>query len=119
MDRTGKYRPRTFILGHNGQDELILNHLFVVFEVLDPKFFGLKRNSLVYNFVEVSVHNLESSQTWMDFLNHRVGTISIQFSSFLLFSDTVETVRGCVSLKKYNSQGKAVEMTLNSMKENS
>jgi hypothetical protein len=31
----------------------------------------------------------------------------------------VETVRGCVSLKKYKSQGKAVEVTVNSKDENS
>ncbi len=30
----------------------------------------------------------------------------------------LETVRGCVSLKKYKSQGKAVEATVNSKEEN-
>jgi hypothetical protein len=30
----------------------------------------------------------------------------------------LETVRGCVSLKKYKSQGKAVEVTVNSKEEN-
>ncbi len=48
-------------------------------------------------FVEVSRHNLESSQTCgfcVDFLNHSEGVgFSVRFSS-------VETVRGCVSLKK-------------------
>ena len=34
-------------------------------------------------------------------------------SGFPPFSFTVETVRGCVSLKKYKSQGKAVEVTVN------
>ncbi len=43
------------------------------------------------HFVEVSGHNLESSQTWdfcMVFLNHRRegGRFSIRFSSFLLYS---------------------------------
>ncbi len=39
--------------------------------------------------------------------------------SFTMYSNwTVETVRGCVSLKKYKSQGKAVELTLNSNEEN-
>ncbi len=36
----------------------------------------MKLSSSTYNFVEVSGHNLESSQTWgfcMDFLNHRQG----------------------------------------------
>jgi hypothetical protein len=32
---------------------------------------------------------------------------------------TVETVRGCMSLKKYKLQGKAVEMTVKSKEENS
>jgi hypothetical protein len=30
---------------------------------------------------------------------------------------SVETVKGCVSLKKYKSQGKAVEVTVNSKEE--
>jgi hypothetical protein len=34
------------------------------------------------------------------------------FYGFLPFSFT-ETVKGCVSLKKYKSQGKAVELTVN------
>ncbi len=42
----------------------------------------------------------------------------VWFSFFLLYSVhsncTLETVRGRVSLKKYKSQGKAVEMTVNS-----
>ncbi len=49
-------------------------------------------------------------------LGKRVG-FSIRFSSFLLYSVqlcTAETIRGCVSLKKYESQGKTVEGTLNS-----
>jgi hypothetical protein len=41
----------------------------------------------------------------MDFLNHREGVwFYIRFSSFLLNSEqsrTIETVRGCVSLKKH------------------
>jgi hypothetical protein len=32
---------------------------------------------------------------------------------------TAETVRGCVSLKKKKSQGKAIEMTVNTKDENS
>jgi hypothetical protein len=31
----------------------------------------------------------------------------------------IENVRGCVSLKKYKSQDKAVEVTVNSKEENS
>ncbi len=41
----------------------------------------LKPNSWIYNFVEVSRHNLESSQTWgfcMNFLNHREGMVFYQ-----------------------------------------
>jgi hypothetical protein len=34
-------------------------------------------------------------------------------------SACVETVRGCASFQKYKSQGKAVEMTVNSKEENS
>ncbi len=49
-----------------------------------------KPNSWTCNFVEVSEHNLESSQTWgfsMDFLNHREGgMVFYQISSFLLYS---------------------------------
>jgi len=62
-------------------------------------------------FVEVSGHNLESSQTWgfcMDFLKHREGGISLN-----------KYVRGCVRLKKYKSQGKALEVTVNRKEENS
>ncbi len=46
----------------------------------------LKPNSRTYNFVEVSVHNLASFQTWgfcMDFLHHREGgMVFYQISSF-------------------------------------
>jgi hypothetical protein len=41
----------------------------------------------------------------------------IRFSSFLLYS--VETVGGCVSLKKWKFEGKAVEVTVKSKEENS
>jgi hypothetical protein len=63
-----------------------------------------KRNSWMYNFVEVSGHNLESSQTWgfcMDFLNHRVGGM-VFYQVFLRspLQYKAETVRGYVSLKK-------------------
>jgi hypothetical protein len=54
-------------------------------------------------------------------ISWKVVWFSIRFSSLLLYSvqqHTVATVRGCVSLKKYKSQGKAVEMTLNSKEEN-
>jgi hypothetical protein len=43
------------------------------------------------------------------------GRVFYQFSSFLLD----RTVRGCVSLKKYISQCKAIEVTVNSKEENS
>ncbi len=54
----------------------------------------------------------------MDFLNHRVG--GMVFYQLILLSPlqcTVETVRGCVSLKKKNSQYKAVKVNLNSKEE--
>ncbi len=88
-----------------------------------------KPNSWTYNFVEVSGRILESSQTWrfcIDLLNYREGGM-VFYQVFLLsplqctvYSNwTVEPVRGCVSLKKYKSQGKAVEVTVNSKEENS
>ncbi len=53
----------------------------------------------------------------MDFINHREGGM---FSTILLYRvRAVETVRGCMSLKKQKSQGKAVEVTSNSKEENS
>jgi hypothetical protein len=55
-------------------------------------------------------------------ISWKVVWFSIRFSSLLLYSvqqRTVETVTGCVSLKKWKSQGKAVEMTFNSKEENS
>jgi len=94
----------------------------------------LKPNSWTYNFVEVSGHNLrvlrlevsghnrESFQTWgycMDFLNHKEGGRFPPFSFTVYINWTLEAVRGCVSLKKYKSQGKAVEVTMNSKEENS
>jgi hypothetical protein len=56
----------------------------------------------------------------MDFLNHRKGLYGF-LSGFLLspLQCTVETLKGCVSLKKFKSQGKAVELTVNSKEENS
>jgi hypothetical protein len=84
-----------------------------------------KPNSWTYNFIEVSVHNLESFQTsgfCMEFLNNREGVwFSISFFSFLLHTvtETVKAVRGCVSLKKYKYHGKALEVTVNSKEENS
>jgi hypothetical protein len=58
----------------------------------------------------------------MDFLNHREGVwLSIRFPLFFPLQCTVtelEIVRGCVSLMKLKSQGKAVEMTVNSKEEN-
>jgi hypothetical protein len=63
--------------------------------------FGLvplqKPNSRMYNFVEVSRHNLESSQTWgfcMDFLNHREGGYG-----FLGFDLTFYESHGKIILK--------------------
>ncbi len=60
-----------------------------------------KPNSWMYNFLEISGHNLESSQTWgfcMDFLNHREGSMVFYHVFFLsTLQCTVETVRGCVS----------------------
>ncbi len=57
----------------------------------------------------------------MDFLNYREVDILSDFPafSFTVYSNwNVEIVRGCVSLKK-NSQGKAVEVTVNSKEKNS
>jgi hypothetical protein len=57
----------------------------------------------------------------MDFLNHWEEALQggmIFLSGFPPFSFT-ETVRGCVSLKKQKSQGKDVEVTVNSKEENS
>jgi hypothetical protein len=47
--------------------------------------------------------------------------VLVFFQVFLLsrLQCTVETVRGCVSLKKWKSQGKAVEVTANRKEENS
>jgi len=57
----------------------------------------------------------------MDFLNHGKGDGFLSGFppvSFTVYSNwTLETVRGCVSLKKCKSQGKAVEV--NSKEENS
>ncbi len=53
----------------------------------------------------------------MDFLIHEKGEW-FYISGFPPFSFT-ETVRGCVSLKKYKYQGKAVEVTVNNKEENS
>jgi hypothetical protein len=59
----------------------------------------------------------------MDFFNHREGGI-VFYQVFLFFPlqctvTELETVRGCVSLNKYKSQGQALEMTVNSKDENS
>ncbi len=55
-----------------------------------------KPNSWTFNFIEVSGHNLESSQTYgfcMDFWNHREGVwISIRFPPFS-FTGTVGGLR--------------------------
>ncbi len=52
----------------------------------------------------------------MDFLNHREEGV-VFYQVFLL--SPLETVRVCISLKKYKSQDKAVEVTMNSKEENS
>jgi hypothetical protein len=68
------------------------------------------------------VLRLEVSAWFSYTIEKGVGVVFIRFSSFLLYSvhkRDVETVRGCVSLKKKKSQGKAVEATLNSKEENS
>ncbi len=57
----------------------------------------------------------------MDLLNHRDGgvVLGIRFPpfSFTVYINTIETIRGCVSLKKYNYQ--TVEVTVTSKEENS
>jgi hypothetical protein len=60
----------------------------------------------------------------LNFLNNREGGIvfyqvSLPFNFTVYINSTVETVRGCVSLRKYKSQGKAVEVTVNTKEENS
>ncbi len=58
----------------------------------------------------------------MDFLNHWEGCMAF-YEVFLLstlqctVTDLNKTVRGCVSLKKYKSQGTNVEVTVNSKEE--
>ncbi len=80
----------------------------------------LKPNSWTYNFIEVSWHNLESSQTWgfcMDFLNQREGVwFSIRFSFSLL-------CKKCKSLREFEeieiSSQICTEVTVNNKEENS
>jgi hypothetical protein len=44
---------------------------------------------------------------FLDFLNHREGGMVFLLSPFQCTeTETVETLGGCVSLKKYKSQGK-------------
>ncbi len=81
-------------------------------------------NSWTYNFVEVFGHNLESSLTWgffLHLLNHREWVCFLSgfppFFFTVYSSWTVETVIGCASLKKYKSQGKAMEVTANGKEE--
>ncbi len=65
----------------------------------------------VNNFVEVSGHNLEISQTGsfcMDFLNHRVG--GMVFYHVFRLSPLQCTVTELQKLKHIESQGNAVEM---------
>ncbi len=62
--------------------------------------------------------------SFVDFLNQRREGGMVFYQVFLLSPSqcaawTVETIRGCVSLKKYKSQGKAAEVTVNSKEENS
>jgi hypothetical protein len=57
----------------------------------------------------------------VDFLNHREGDMvslsGISIFSFTVYSNgTVETGRGCVSLKKKKSKGKTVKVTVNNSK---
>ncbi len=63
-----------------------------------------KQNSLMYNFVEVSGHNLESSQTWglwMVFFNHRKG--GMVFYQVFLISPLQCTVNcwNCMRLREF------------------
>jgi hypothetical protein len=80
-------------------------------------------------FFEVSSHNLESSQTWgfcMFFLNHKEwgrGFYQVILLSPLQCTITAVThCRNCKRLREFEeieSQGKAVEVTVNSKEENS
>ncbi len=76
----------------------------------------LKPNSWTYNFVEVSGHNLESSQTWsfcMNFLHHREGGM-VFYQVFLLSPlQCTVTSRNCKRLREF---GETVEVTVNSKK---
>ncbi len=75
-----------------------------------------KPSSWTNHFVEVSGHNLESSQT----CGFCIAVLHHRFSSFTVYSNwTLKTVRGCVSLKKTQSQSKALEVTMNGKGENS
>jgi hypothetical protein len=67
--------------------------------------FSLTPNSWTYNSVEVSWHNLESSQTWcffMDFLNCRKGGM-VFYQVFLLspLQCTVTYSRNCKRLREF------------------
>ncbi len=89
----------------------------------------LKPNTWTYHFFQVFGHNLGSSQTWgfcMEFLNQSEGGM-VLYQVFLLSPlqgtvhvqwRTIETVRGFVSLKKWKSQCKAVEVPVNNKEEN-
>ncbi len=60
----------------------------------------------------------------MDFLNQREGGFlsglpPFSFTVYCTVTELYDTVRGCVSLKKYKYQGKAIELTVNSKEENS
>jgi hypothetical protein len=71
----------------------------------------LKPNSWTCSFVEVSEHNLKGSLTW-GFCMVFYQVVLLSSLHCTMYSDW--TVRGCVSLKKQKSQGKAVECTVKS-----
>ncbi len=57
----------------------------------------------VFNFVDVSGHNLESSQFYMDISNH-IGNgvwFSIRFSSFIFYSVQYLNCRNCKRLREF------------------
>ncbi len=92
----------------------------VLYTMYSRGFITLKPDSWTYNQVEVSGHNLGSSQTWgfcMDFLNHCEGGM-VFYQVFLLYP----LPRNCKRLLEFEEieiSSKAIEVTVNNKEENS
>ena len=80
-------------------------HIFI--HNVHVRFCNLKLNSWTYSFIEVSHGFLKPKGRGCGFLSGFPP-----FSLTVYSNWTVETVRGCVSLKKHKSQGKALEVTV-------